>query len=434
MLELGLVLIAFAIILVCYRLKLGLAASILVGAVALGVLFGQPAGDLAAAAVGGAIKPDTVALVIVTMLLLWLSKLMDHGGQLKRIVEHFQQLVRRPSLSMAAMPALVGLLPMPGGALFSAPMVRHAVGDTHVSGGTLSAVNYWFRHPWEYWWPLYPGVILAITLTDTQPGRFILLQMPLSVFMIVGGLVFAFRGLHPELHQESATDGSGRWGAFLRETSSIWVIIAVFAPVALGLRWAPEGFAPSWLEGALRRYGPITAGLLVSLIWTIRLSRIPWRSVLQPLRGWELYGMALLVLAVMVFENVLHSVDAAQAISQGLAEAHVPVIVVIALLPFVSGMVTGVAIGFVGTAFPIVVGLVKAMPGEPDMMPYVVLAYGLGHMGQMLSPLHLCHVLSNKYFGTGFGPVYKHLVPAAITAGCLTTLYFVVLQGVLNGG
>jgi len=138
--------------------------------------------------------------------------------------------------------------------------------------------------------------------------------------------------------------------------------------------------------------------------------------------------MGLLVLGIMVFQNVLRAGDAAATISRELAEAQVPVVVVIALLPFVSGMVTGVAIGFVGTAFPIVIGVVQAMPDRPTLLPFIVLAYGFGHMGQMLSPLHLCQVLSNEYFGTGYAPVYRRIVGPAVVAATCTTAYFVLLR------
>ena len=419
---------AFALILACYRLKLPLAQAILAGAVALGLLLGLGPGALAGAALEGAAGPDTVALVVLTMVLLWLSALMEQGGQLKRIVHHAGRLLRRPVLSMAAMPALVGLLPMPGGALFSAPMVRHAAGQARVGGDTLSAINYWFRHVWEYWWPLYPGVIVTLSLTGADPVSLIRIQLPLSLFMMTGGLLFLFRGVHPDLRQSGEAAPAGTWRSLLVETSSIWVIVLAFVPATLAIKHLPGGLLPQGVADTARRFLPIALGLVLSLLWTIRLNRTAWRGVWAPLADRKLYSMSLLVLAIMVFQNVLRAAGAAVTISHELAEAQVPVVVVIALLPFVSGMVTGVAIGFVGTAFPIVIGLVQVMPDRPTLLPFIVLAYGFGHMGQMLSPLHLCQVLSNEYFGTGYAPVYRRIVGPAVVAATCTTAYFVLLR------
>ena len=180
-------------------------------------------------------------------------------------------------------------------------------------------------------------------------------------------------------------------------------------------------------RGRIERYVLIGIGLVVSLAWTIRLNRAGWGAALAPLKDKKLYNMLLLVLSIVLFEGVLARAGAGRAISHELRAASVPVVIVIMLLRFISGFVTGVAIGFVGTSFPIVIELVKAMPGEPNLLAYIALAYGLGHMGQLLSPLHLCHVMSNEYFGTGYAPVYRRIVPAAAVAGSPTILYAMLL-------
>ena len=108
-----------------------------------------------------------------------------------------------------------------------------------------------------------------------------------------------------------------------------------------------------------------------------------------------------------------------------------PVVLMVVILPFVAGMVTGLAIGFVGTSFPIVLALAGA--DGAAVRPYAVLAYGCGHIGMMLSPLHVCHVVSNRYFKTSFGPVYRRILPSVALLGALEAGYFLLLR-VLMGG
>ena len=129
---------------------------------------------------------------------------------------------------------------------------------------------------------------------------------------------------------------------------------------------------------------------------------------------------------------MLAEVGAAGRIAEELERMHMPIVLVVALLPFVAGMVTGLAVGFVGTSFPIVLGLVAALGPDVSVRPYAALAYGFGHMGQMLSPLHVCHILSNRYFKTNFGPVYRHILPAAAVMGALDIAYFIALQAMMN--
>jgi len=85
-------------------------------------------------------------------------------------------------------------------------------------------------------------------------------------------------------------------------------------------------------------------------------------------------------------------------------------------------------VGFVGTSFPIVVALVAGLPGDVWLPPYVALAYAFGHLGQMLSPLHVCHVVSNRYFKAGFGPVYRRMLPSAGLMAAFAVAYFLLLR------
>ena len=430
---------AFGLILILARLKAPLSLAIAAGAVAIGAFFGMGAGDIAKAVLAGMACPGTIALAVIIAVLIGLSEIMRASGQLERIVSLARAFLRRPAVAMAALPALIGLLPMPGGALFSAPMVESATGGTKVSGARLSAINYYFRHIWECWWPLYPGMILAVSVTKLDFLSFIRFQFPLSVIMVACGLLI-LRKTHPDLHITAPPPPARTRRKLLKETSSIWLIVAVWGVVKL-LLWAflycpplPQPGEPA-LTGtdavfaAVHNYVPIGLGMLISLIWTIRLNRLGGAALRNAFSDKRVYTMALLVISVMVFKHMLTCADATGRISVELADVNVPIIAVIAILPFIAGMVTGIAAGFVGTSFPIVMGLIPASEAIP---PYIALAFFFGHMGQMLSPMHLCLILSNRHFKTGFGPVYRIIIPPIILAGILAVGYFLVLRAILN--
>jgi hypothetical protein len=65
-------------------------------------------------------------------------------------------------------------------------MVAAAAG-TSVNREILAAVNYWFRHVWETFWPLYPGVMLAAALSDNSLVAIVVFRLPLHVFMALAG-------------------------------------------------------------------------------------------------------------------------------------------------------------------------------------------------------------------------------------------------------
>ena len=417
----------FVLILILARLRLPLALSITAGVVLVGFLFGLDSYRIGLEVLAGIIQPRTVGLVVITMLLLGLSAIMQSSGQLGEIVSLAKLLLRRPSFAMAVLPALIGLLPMPGGALFSAPMVESAATGGRVNGSVLSAINYWFRHIWEHWWPLYPGVILAMTLTGFSYGRFALFQIPLGIFMVFTGLLL-FRRIHPDLHVKSASPPVGTKRKFLLATSSIWIIMLVWAPAKYIVSLLVLPLVPAGLESGMEKYLPLTVALITSIVWTAILKHLKFSAVAKIFTRKSSCAMAGLVVSVMVFQYILNRVGAAGRIADELLEMRVPVVLVVVVLPFIAGMVTGLAVGFVGTSFPIVLALVTALPNHGSIYPYVVLAYGSGHMGQMVSPLHLCHVVSNEYFKTGFADVYRRLLPTVSLNFALVVAYFVFLK------
>jgi len=434
-------LVAFALILVLSRLKVPLWISILLGAAAMGVGFGLSPREISRTVAMGVIQPRTIGLVFITLCLLGLSATMQAGGQMKQIVSLAQALLRRPVVTMAALPALIGLLPMPGGALFSAPMVESAAGKTSVPGGTLSAVNYWFRHIWEHWWPLYPGVILAISLTERDPMEFMAFQLPMGLAMAAAGLLI-FRKIHPELHATAPSASKATKRKLLATTSSIWLILLVWGTakviVIVAVRWLehfqPIDVSPAMAETihkVLHSYFPLGLGLLASLLWTTYRNRLDRKALAGVWLQKRIWGTCVLVISVMVFQYTLCSVGGAGKIRDELTARNVPLELVIVILPFIAGMVTGLAIGFVGTSFPIVLGLLAG--GEyGSIMPYIVLAYAFGHLGMMLSPLHLCHVLSNRFFATSFPSVYRRIVTPAVLTALLAVGYFALLKWLMN--
>ena len=79
-----------------------------------------------------------------------------------------------PKLALHFIPIVIGLVPMPAGALVSATASKDIAKRTNLSPEESTFINYWFRHLWEYWWPLYPGVLMAIAITG----------LPMPTFMI----------------------------------------------------------------------------------------------------------------------------------------------------------------------------------------------------------------------------------------------------------
>jgi len=111
-----------------------------------------------------------------------------------------------------------------------------------------------------------------------------------------------------------------------------------------------------------------------------------------------------------------------------LADWGVPVVLMMMTIPFVSGLATGLAIGFVGASFPIVFSMLGGDPSLGQVLAATVLAYGFGYMGMILSPVHVCLIVTNEHFGTRLQSSLRVLArPAVAMLPAVVVLYFAIL-------
>jgi uncharacterized protein len=417
------VLIVFGIVLGLNRFRLHLSLSLLFGALVLGLWMGMDPLHWLQTAFLSMTRFQTVSLVLIVGLILVLSRIMDGAGQMHRLVESFTRLTRDPRTIGSVMTAMIGLLPMPGGALFSAPLVETSLSGKGVSPEQKTLLNYWFRHVWEYWWPLYPGVVLAVALLKVETWVYIVYMAPLTLISVIAGVLFILRPMG-----KIRADGTGSfsWASFkqfLWEMMPILVVILVIALTAgvtkvLGFL----GF-PVKVPGAVS----ILPGLVAAIVWVCAVNRVPRMKIQSAFLDRTLFPMLFLVLAVMVFQGTLTESQAVMKIRDELAVYNIPLLLVIALMPFLSGFITGLAVGFVGLSFPLVIPMFPANPLF-DYMACAALAYTFGYMGMMLSPVHLCFLVTKDFYRAGLLKSYPRLLLSALTVMAAVLILFVALR------
>lgn len=384
------VLTTLALILLLNRLLKNLTAAVAAGTLLLGLWTGHSPASLAVIAWRRTVSADNLMLLTTLLLVNYLGDLMSRTGVMTDLVAVVRARFPR-RLSLAALPAVIGFLPMPGGALFSAPLVESWDREGELSALLKTRVNFWFRHIWECWWPLYPAVLLALSLTGLEVWQFICAGLPVSLVAIAAGWFFFLRRL----------PGGGEGGApaavpelsFWLLVSPIVVVIAAYTLVQLLL---PGLYAAG-------RYLPMLIGLVLALV-TLQVQRrfSAWPQILFSRRTLTL---VLLVAAIRVYGALIEApLPGGQLLVEGLRRelsgAGIPVTVVMMLVPFISGLAMGLSVGAVGASFPIVLSLLGPEPATGVLLSAAVLAYGCGYVGQLLSPVHVCLLVSNAYFKT----------------------------------
>ena len=411
------------IVLLAIRQKLSLGNAFVIGAICLGLIFGMSLPKIALSMLFSITHLKALSLAVIVSLILVLSHSLEAGGQMARLLDRFQGLVRHAGLNLIVFPALIGLLPMPGGAIFSAPMVKNLGQRQQLPSTTLSYVNYWFRHIWEYWWPLYPGVLLTTAMAGIDLWHFVVFLFPLTI-AAVGFGYWPLRSISKPGRDEapSAATGDRNLKAFFHELQPILLVIVL----GLGLGAALTPVLKPWQLNISKEIGLIVS-LVLAIFWVWRRNRLTGQQRRRILLRRELLLMIYMVLSIMIFEEILRDSQAAQAVSAELIRWKIPLFSIVIILPMLVGMVCGITIAFVGTTFPILISLIVSTGQGDLMLAYMMLGMVSGFVGVLFSPVHLCLMLSNQYFETSLTGVYRYLLPPCLGLLLTACVYYLLL-------
>jgi hypothetical protein len=112
---------------------------------------------------------------------------------------------------------------------------------------------------------------------------------------------------------------------------------------------------------------------------------------------------------------------------QELLQLQIPAGLVVFAVPFVVGVLTGVTSAYIGVGVPIILPLLgtEALTYNAGML----LAFAGGFMGVMASPVHLCLVLTSKYFRASIArTIFVIALPIIITSCASWILSSVLYQ------
>jgi uncharacterized protein len=407
------VLASLALVLTIKQFAKSLVVALLVGSAVLGLWAGHGAPQVADIAWRKVLSVDGVLLAIVVAIVIWLSDQMATTGLMNDLVTAVRARVSR-RVAMAVLPAVIGLLPMPGGALFSAPMVDSCDPEGTVPPLLKSCINYWFRHLWEFGWPLYAGVLLITDYADLPLWQYMLVGIPLLISSGVAGYIFLLRHVpdHAEDAPENRPDYTGP--SLFKLMMPIIVVVVVYTVILLGHKGLDALTVSEIREPS--KYAPIAAGLAAAVLvlnWMRPLTWPQWHKILLSQRTMRLVA---LVMAALVYGAIMKapvpgapivaetskSMTLARIVAHDMNTWGIPVMLVMMALPLLAGITTGLSVGYVAASFPVIMALLGPLESLAVAQKLAIISLGLGcgYMGVILSPIHVCHIVTNEHFGT----------------------------------
>jgi len=396
--------IVFAVIIVLMYRKISLWLSLLLATYLLGILFRLSITKISMDIVSSIVDTKTLFLIGAFVSILFFSNLLKETGRMNQIMEGFRSTLKDVRLVIALLPAIIGLMPIVGGALVSAPMVVEGSDELKLTPERRTFINYWFRHLWEYVLPTYPALVLAASLIGIPVRKLCWLNLPLTPAAILSGVMIGYWGVSRSTRAYKNSS----------EKTAFWNLLKNLAPLVFALILV-VGFKVELVYA----FGITIAGMILFF-------RIGRQNILKGFK--ESIGVELLltVALVMGFKKVLESSQAIPAVSETLSSLGIPLWLIAMLVPLLVGLMTGVTIAPIGIGFPILIPLLQT---HPDFLYYMMLAFAGGICGVLLSPLHLCLVLTKEYFRAEWRGVYRLIwfpVASILVAGLVWAALFSV--------
>ena len=283
---------------------------------------------------------------------------------------------------VALIPALFGLLPMPGGALMSAPFNEGEADRLKMSAEEKTYVNVWFRHFWFFASPISSTTILISRLVGVNLYTFLLTTFPISFLLALVGYFFSIRRFKNASESHHSPSLSALVKGLLPILLTIILnILGVLLPVAI-------------LVG-------ISLILVLGRMGLRKSASAVWHGV-----HWDILSA---LIGVIFFRYMINESGSVTLIFSRLKDAGVPVLVLVTIFPFLIGFTSGTPQSGIGIGVPLVLPLFSSLSLHVVAILYLSIV-----VGYMMSPLHLCFVLTNAYYKSDLAKVYRTLVPSLL--------------------
>ncbi|MCL5062394.1 MAG: DUF401 family protein [Nitrospirae bacterium] len=402
MLDILKIAIVFTAILIFLRLKWNIGYVLLLASGLLAILYLMPIPTILSTIKSTVTDPVTIKLFFALTLIKSLELILRERQVLAKMMEASRNLLKRKKAVIISMPMLIGLLPSLGGAYFSAPMVDESTKGLKMSPEEKGFINYWFRHPWENVLPLYPGILLASAITKIELRSLILANSTYAALILITGFLFSMKGVEGKFIKSSEF----RVQSPEKKTKDLWS----FLPVTLILIMV------------MVLHIELHYALGFTILMLFVFYRFSPKEAFRAIRHGFTPDVIVIVFGTMLFKFTMENSGAVAHLSQYFTEKGIPMLPVLFILPFISGLLTGITVGFVGGTFPLLLSLAGG-----THLNEITFAFASGFVGVLLSPVHLCFVLTREYFKADIAGIYRKTIPgcAIIMAGALG-VYFIL--------
>jgi hypothetical protein len=222
-----------------------------------------------------------------------------------------------------------------------------------------------------------------------------LIMMPFTIISVITGYITLLKHIHIKSENNFNNKNNTKLD-FIKQSSPVWIIILIFIILTILFKMFNIN-----IKG-LETFFAMLSGLIYTILFTKPNIKIIYKSVISK----KMFNILLIILAVIIFKQTIDYTGTVNLLISDFNKYNINPIYIIIILPFITGILTGLSIGFVGSTFPLIVPLIKITYSSSTA--YIMLAFFCGYMGVLLSPVHICFVLTKDFFSTKLISIIKH--------------------------
>ncbi|MBU0496423.1 MAG: DUF401 family protein [Candidatus Thermoplasmatota archaeon] len=412
-------LIAFFLVIFLIRKKCNFGVSLLIGAIVMGLFSLQEIEPIAIpkafietsfySFTNQEFTTGTIELALLLFLIYMLAKTMQESGAIDRLITSLKTLFSK-TMIIGIVPAIYGLMPVPGGALFSAPMVEKEGSKIGLSNVQNNYVNIWFRHIWFTIYPVSSAMILLCStqMFDINIYDLVLIQIPMFVVMIIIGFILLKR-----FSRDTPKDKKPH----KREYSGLIFLIAPIIPLLSSATLMPFGITQT---------RTFLIGVLISIVFVLIIAKIPlikWKTILKKGVGWKL---PLAIFGIMIFREMFTVAQVDKVLGNAIQNIAIHPLLLFTFIPLFFGVVMGYNLGAIGISFPLLASFLPSYMNG-NRVALASLLYIGSFVGYLISPLHLCNVVSSEYMKIDTTQMYRLLIPTGLFILVINTIIMSIL-------
>jgi hypothetical protein len=396
MLELVGLLLAFVVIFALRFRNFDFAGSILIAAGIIGVTSGKPLTIFVSVLYKTLADRTTWELCAAVGFITVFGYALKETGHMVDLIEKLRGFLPSRVL-LALIPALFGILSMPGGALMSAPFNDPESERLKLNPEHRTFINVWFRHVWFWASPISTTTIIACSIAGIGLSDFIRINLPIFILTWIIGFAVSWRWIGKERNvKRGVKDYMG----------SLVGLSPILVTVALTLINVP-----------------IWASVAVGIAMVIMMRRVDLRHATTFFTKGVKLDIVAAVFATLFFRYMVVDSGSINTLLGNILGMGVPLLLLFLVIPLLIGAISAQPTLGIGLVFPILMPLVA--PINVYWMSIMFAGIVAGYTG---SPLHLCLILTNQYYRSDLNKVYKYLLPSLLLLFLLAIAYHLALS------